>query len=172
MNKKYVAKRSSEDAGVTISTCSDTWESSCEGYFPRRYNKNRVILGIVLICIIGIAGGCSSSEMQQSEKNPVNLESSEIDGQWVGVVDGMDGKPLELNYRFRAEGNRLLGLIESRLGGGPISDGKIDGKNIEFTLNAGDVVILNNGILSGEEIQLTETIDKEKIKVVLKRVKR
>ena len=67
---------------------------------------------------------------------------SEIDGQWVGVVDGMDGNKLELTYRFRAEGNTLIGLIESRLGGGPISDGKIDGNNIEFTLNTGEFIIL------------------------------
>jgi len=98
---------------------------------------------------------------------------AEIDGQWIGVVDGMDGKPLELTYRFKAEEETLVGLIESRLGGGPISDGKIDGKNIEFTLNAGEnIVIINNGTLSGDEIHLFETIGKEKIKVVLKRVKR
>jgi len=98
---------------------------------------------------------------------------TEIDGQWVGEVDGIDGKKLELNYRFRAEGTILIGLIESRLGGGPISEGKIDGKNIEFKLNAGeDIVIINNGTISGDEINITQTIGEEKIKVVLKRVKR
>ena len=98
---------------------------------------------------------------------------AEIDGQWVGVVDGMDGKPLELKYRFSAEGTRLIGLIESRLGGGQISEGKINGKNIEFKLNAGEgIVIMNNGTLSGDEIQLTETIGETKLKVVLKRVQR
>ena len=97
---------------------------------------------------------------------------AEIDGEWVGIVDGMDGKPLELSYRFKVEGEKLLGLIESRLGGGQISDGKIDGKNIEFTLNAGETIILNNGTLSGDKIHLTETIETVKIKVVLKRVKR
>ena len=54
--------------------------------------KNRITLGILFACIIGIAGGCSPSETK-----PVNLEnrdmksanqiSSEIDGQWTGVVN-------------------------------------------------------------------------------------
>ena len=57
---------------------------------------------------------------------------AEIDGQWVGETAGMDGKKLELKYRFKAEGETLIGLIESRLGGGPIAEGKIDGKNIEL----------------------------------------
>ena len=98
---------------------------------------------------------------------------AEIDGIWVGVVDGMDGKKLELKYRFKAEDKTLIGLIESRLGGGLISDGKIDGKNIEFKLNAGkNIVIMNTGTLSGDEIYLTETIGLKKTKVVLKRFKR
>jgi hypothetical protein len=96
---------------------------------------------------------------------------AEIDGQWIGVVDGMDGKKLELKYRFKAEGKTLVGLIESRLGGGSISEGKIDGNKIEFKLNTGEIEIINNGILSGDVINLTETIGKEKVKVVLKRVK-
>lgn len=59
---------------------------------------------------------------------------AEIDGQWVGVMDGPDGKKLEFRYRFRAEGGTLIGLIESRLGTSQISEGKIDGNNIEFKL--------------------------------------
>ena len=114
------------------------------------------VMTVVVMCLFAIPVICA-----------------EIDGQWTGVVDGMDGKKLELNYRFKAEGETLVGLIESRLGGGPISEGKIDGKNIEFKLNAGeDIVIINNGTLSGDEIHITQTIGQEKIKVVLKRVKR
>ena len=96
---------------------------------------------------------------------------AEIDGIWVGAVEGRDSKKLELTYRFKAEGGTLIGLIESRLGGGPISDGKIDGKNIEFRLNAGTLIIMNSGTLSGDEIHIMQTTGEEKIRVVLKRVK-
>jgi len=55
---------------------------------------------------------------------------AEIDGQWIGVKDGPDGKKMELRYRFKAEGGTLIGLLESRLGGGTISGGRIDGNAI------------------------------------------
>ena len=144
--------------------------------------KNRIIWGAFFVCIIVTTLGCSLGEREQTNRNSFegskilenrqNLESSEIDGEWFGIVDGMDGKPLEMNYRFKAEGTRLIGLIESQLGGGSISDGKIDGNNIEFSLNTGEFTILNNGTLSGDEIHLTETVGEGKIEVVLKRVKR
>jgi len=158
MNKKHEAK-----------------QNYTENNLSKRSGKNRLTLGILFICIIGITSGCLSCEAKQGEvwqMNQVNQESSEIVGEWIGVVDGMDGKPLELKYRFREEGTRLIGLIESQLGGGPISDGKIDGNNIEFSLNTGEFIILNNGTLSGDEIQITQTVSEEKTKYVLKRVKR
>lgn len=134
--------------------------------------KDRISLLTLFIYIIGITGGCSSDEIKQTEVIQDSLKSSEIDGQWVGVVNGMDGNPLELNYRFRAEGGRLLGLIESRLGGGQITEGNIDGNNIEFKLNAGEgILIINNGTLSEDEIHMTQTVDKEKSSYILKRIK-
>jgi len=151
--------------------------------------KNKIILGILFVCILGISASCSSDEtdsmtLEVPEMKPENQVGSEgviyeskrvgheIDGQWTSVVDGIDGKELKLNYRFRAEGENLIGLIESRLGGGPISEGKIDGKNVEFTLHAGeDIVIKSNGVVDGDEIHITQTIGEEEIKIVLKRVK-
>ena len=201
MNKKHVTKQNSGMPSAVMSVSSDQKESR-ECNFPTRFGKHRIILGVFLICIIGIAGGCSFGKVDQGdlntndqnqvelensgtdgqsvdvmdgnslEMNQVKLENSGIDGQWVGVVDGMDGKPLELNYRFRAEGTRLIGLIESQLGGGQIQEGKIDGNNIEFKLDAGEFIIMNKGVLSGDEIHLTELIGEGEIKVILKRVKR
>ena len=99
---------------------------------------------------------------------------AEIDGTWRGIVDGMDGQKLEVTYGFKAEGEKLIGFLANRLDGVNIgvniSNGKVDGKNIEFRLNAGDVVIMNNGTISGDEIQMTQTIGTEKTKYVLKRV--
>ena len=138
------------------------------------YDKGKISLEILLICVIGISGGCSSTELRQSEiiQERLSQESSEIDGQWVGVVEGMDRKPLELTYRFKTEGTRPIGLIESRLGGGQIQEGIIDGNNIEFKLNAGEFIILNKGVLSDDKIHLTETINDGEIKLVIGRIKR
>ena len=126
--------------------------------------KKRIFLGVVFVCTILMAIGCSSGEM-----NSVNTQPSEIDGQWISTVDGADGKELKLTYIFKADGTELFGTIDSRLGGGAISDGKIDGKNITFKLDAGAFTIINDGVLSDDEIQLTQTIGKQKINIVLKR---
>jgi len=96
---------------------------------------------------------------------------AEIDGQWVGAINRADGSKLEMRYRFKAEGNTLIGLLETRLGGGQISGGKIDGNAIEFKIIANGLNIINNGTLTGDEIHLTETNGTQKTKFVLKRVK-
>ena len=179
MNRELVVKLSFGVPSVIVPARYDMWKSP-ENNFSSPSGKKRIILGTLFICIIVIAWGCSSGELVQNEINHITqinlLESSEssgIDGQWTGAVDGMDGKPLELNYRFKEEDTRLIGLIESKLGGGPISDGKIDGNNIEFWLNAGEgIIILNKGTLSGDEIHMTQTVGEVEMEYVLKRVKR
>lgn len=94
-----------------------------------------------------------------------------ISGQWIGAVDGIDGKKLELIYVFEANGNVLTGIISSRLGGGPISDGKIEGNSIEFLIFTDENIIFNTGTLSGNKIHLIERFDAEPetIELVLKR---
>ena len=95
----------------------------------------------------------------------------DIDGRWTGIVEGTDGNKLEITYTFATLREMLVGKIESRLGSGNITSGKISGNSFEFVINTGEITILNNGTVSGDEIQLTETINGEKIKVTLKRVK-
>ena len=94
---------------------------------------------------------------------------SEVNGTWIGTIDGIDSEKLEVTYGFKADGKTLTGFIKSSLGGRSISDGKIDGNNIEFRLNAGEVTIMNNGTISGNEIHMTQTVGTEKTKYVLKR---
>lgn len=95
----------------------------------------------------------------------------EIDGQWTGTISRADGSKLEMRYRFKAKGSTLIGLLETKLGGGAISEGKIDGISIEFKIVADGLYIINNGTLSGDEIYLTETLGTQKTKFVLKRVR-
>ena len=101
----------------------------------------------------------------------IQVFCAEIDGQWVGVANDKNGKKMEFRYRFKAEGNTLIGLIESQLGSGPITEGKIDGNAIEFIVPGNGYAIINTGTLSGDEIHLTGTIGTEKQKAILKRIK-
>ena len=142
--------------------------------------KIRTIWGILFVCIIIVTGGCSSDEMEQSNQvsfessktpdNQTSLESSGINGQWSGVMEGSDGKDFEMNFRFKAEGNTLVGLLETRFGSGPISDGKIEGDNIMFK-HVAALSLEYNGTLMGDEIHLTETRGERKTNFILRRVR-
>ena len=97
-------------------------------------------------------------------------EAAAIDGTWVGTVTGQDGNPLELTYVFEAVGNALMGTVSSTLGGGPFSEGKIDGNNISFVAKTDQFTIDTTGTLSGDVIELAEKIGNDTIKLTLKRV--
>ena len=100
----------------------------------------------------------------------ISVFCAEVDGEWFGIKDGPDGETLAMRYRFKAEGNTLIGLIATRLGGGPISEGKIDGNSIEFKLVTPELTLMNNGKISGDELHLIETDGKIINEVILKRV--
>ena len=94
-----------------------------------------------------------------------------IDGKWTGVVEGIDGRELELIYEFKTDGPILKGSIKSRLGGGEILSGRIDGNSISFTLNAGNYIIVNKGIITNDSIEITEEFEGKVINLTLKRIK-
>jgi len=154
MIKKHEAKRNYEEPCSIMFACSGQRASVtdiCQG----RPGKKKLLPAAILVFLL----------------MAIPTIGAEIDGQWVGTINRSNGTKLEMRYRFRAEGTRLIGLIETRNGGGPISEGKIEGTSIEFKIVTNGLNIINNGVLSGDEIHLTETIGTEKTKFVLKRVK-
>ena len=85
------------------------------------------------------------------------LVKGPITGTWTGTVDGPDGNPLEVTYVFDAIGNMLLGTVNTRLGGGPFEEGKIDGNKISFVSRPGPSTIIEmTGTLSGDVINMTQ----------------
>lgn len=85
-------------------------------------------------------------------KAPRTFEVAEIDGAWASK---------DQIYIFKAEGNTLAGNFASKAGEGWISEGKIDGQSISFILNIGASAIRTNANLSGDLINMTQTIDNE-----------
>ena len=85
--------------------------------------------------------------------------AADIDGKWTGTIDGGAG-PMQLVYNFKADGATLTGSTT-----GPdgmeikISNGKIDGNNISFSLNldfGGQAFTMAvKGVLSGSDLKLT-----------------
>ena len=87
--------------------------------------------------------------------------AADISGKWVAQVPGRQGQTRETTFNFKAEGAKLTGTVSGMQGDNPISDGKIDGDNVSFTVvtnfNNNEVKNLYKGKVSGDEIKFTRT---------------
>jgi hypothetical protein len=97
--------------------------------------------------------------------------AAEIDGKWTATVDGMDGNKMELTYNFKADGTKLTGSVTSPMGEMQITEGKIEGNAVEFTVGNEQFSVSSKGTLSGDEIKLTTEMMGNTTTSVLKRVK-
>lgn len=74
-------------------------------------------------------------------------------GRWVGKVSTPNGE-FELVYNFQVEGTTLTGNLSTPNGELPISDGKVDGSNLSFTMAFGDNAIAYTGTVNGDTMVL------------------
>ena len=59
--------------------------------------------------------------------------AADVDGKWTGSMD-TPGGPFQINYSFKADGDKLTGATNGPNGDVPIKDGKITGKKLSFVL--------------------------------------
>jgi len=87
--------------------------------------------------------------------------AADINGKWIAQVPGRDGQTRETTFNFKVEENKLTGTVSGRQGDNPISDGKISGDDVSFTVTANfggnEVKLLYKGKITGDEIKLTRT---------------
>jgi hypothetical protein len=102
--------------------------------------------------------------------------AADITGKWVAEQPGRNGGPArQTTFDLKADGATLTGTMTGGMGGGgrrggggggapqarEISDGKIDGNNISFTVkvefNGNTMVSKYEGTLSGDELKLKAT---------------
>lgn len=85
--------------------------------------------------------------------------AADVDGKWTAQVPGRGGQTRETTFTFKAEGEKLTGTVSGMQGDNPISDGKISGDEISFTLKlnfqGNEITFLYKGKVSGEEIKMT-----------------
>jgi hypothetical protein len=84
---------------------------------------------------------------------------ADINGTWKATAEGPNGS-MERTFVFKVEGNKLSGeTTSSMLGKSTITDGKVDGDNLSFTITAkledNELKITYKGKVIGDEIQLT-----------------
>ena len=91
--------------------------------------------------------------------SPFVVWAADVDGMWTAKVERRDGGTIELTYTFKAVGEALTGTMSTPMGDSEISDGKISGDNISFSViispGGNDFKLLYKGKLQGGEIAFT-----------------
>ena len=81
--------------------------------------------------------------------------AADVTGAWKGDVKGPNGDSLQLTFNFKQDGAKLTGTVNGPGGDIDISDGKVDGDKISFTVSFNGTIIQHKGAISGDQIKLT-----------------
>ncbi|MCX6626662.1 MAG: hypothetical protein NTW28_03405 [Candidatus Solibacter sp.] len=111
-----------------------------------------------------------------------SLLAADLTGKWVAEQPGRDGgPPRQTTFVFKADGAKLTGTMTGggRGGAAPvgieISDGKIDGDKVSFTVKRetpnGAMETKYNGTVSGDELKLKFTMMDQEREITAKRSK-
>lgn len=89
----------------------------------------------------------------------LTASAADVTGKWVAQVPGRGGNTQEMTFNLQQSGSDLAGTITTARGDQMISNGKVDGDNLSFTveLTFGDNKITQNykGTVAGDEIKFT-----------------
>jgi hypothetical protein len=82
--------------------------------------------------------------------------AADVTGKWTYETQGRNG-PMTGTLNLKADGNTVTGTVSGRGGETEISDGKIDGDNVSFTVvrefNGNKMTMKYTGTVTGEGIK-------------------
>ncbi len=85
--------------------------------------------------------------------------AADINGQWKSEMAGPDGQTRVTDYVFKVDGEKLTGTVASRMGESQITDGKVSGDDVSFSVvrnfGGNEVKVLYKGKVAGDEIKFT-----------------
>lgn len=88
----------------------------------------------------------------------VGLWAADVTGKWTAEMQGQNGTTTT-TMNLKADGNTLTGTISGRNGDTQISDGKVDGNNISFTvvreMQGNQMKMVYKGTVDGDTIHFT-----------------
>lgn len=89
--------------------------------------------------------------------------AADLTGKWTAQVPGRGGQTTETTFNFKVEGDKLTGTMSSQMGEAAISEGKVSGDDISFSVTrevqGNSFKIIYKGKVAGEEIKFTRTIE-------------
>jgi len=88
-----------------------------------------------------------------------SASAADVTGKWVAQVPGRGGETREAVFNLKAAGDQLTGTVTSPRGEQQISEGKVDGDEISFTVvvefNGNSMKFFYKGKVTGDEIKFT-----------------
>lgn len=104
------------------------------------------------------------------------VAAADATGKWIAQVPGRDGQTREVVYNLKVDGNVLTGTMSGPQGADvQITDGKVDGDNIAFTVklefNGNSMVRNYTGVVAGDEIKMKSQTQRGAQEYVCKRSK-
>jgi hypothetical protein len=101
----------------------------------------------------------------------VSAFGADVAGKWQAQVQTPDGQDMQVTFNLKTDGDKVTGTVEGPMGEMPITEGKVTGDNIEFTVEANDMKIVHKGTVSGDEMKLKVDIGDQTMEMTAKRVK-
>jgi hypothetical protein len=87
----------------------------------------------------------------------LGIQAADVSGQWLAQIPGRDGNTMETTFTFKTSGQQLSGTVENQYGERQISDGKVSGDDVSFSVkidfNGNEMTFLYTGKVSGNEIK-------------------
>ncbi len=91
------------------------------------------------------------------------LAAADASGKWTAETPGRDGATMTNTFALKTTGSTLTGTMANQRGENAITDGKVDGDNISFTVilkMGGNERKLNfKGVVSGDSIKFTRSME-------------
>jgi hypothetical protein len=86
--------------------------------------------------------------------------AADITGAWSAQMGGPNGDGFSISFTFKQDGAKLTGTVAGPQGDPlQISDGKVDGDKVSFSVNFNGTTFKHEGTISGDEIKLTMKSD-------------
>ncbi|HEU0173982.1 MAG TPA: hypothetical protein VFV58_06940 [Blastocatellia bacterium] len=89
--------------------------------------------------------------------------AADVNGKWTAQVPGRGGQAQEVTFTFKVEGDKLTGTMSGQQGDTPISDGKVSGDEVSFTVTrerqGATFKQVYKGKVAGDEIKFTRSTE-------------
>ena len=96
--------------------------------------------------------------------------AADVTGKWKATTQGPNGE-MQLTFNLKQDGGTVTGTVESPMGEMAVSEGKIDGDNISFTVATDQFKVVHKGTVSGDEMKLKVDIGDQTMEMTATRAK-